>query len=402
MILLIDTETTGKPDNYNAPISDTDNWPRLVQIAWIKYDFNGNVIEEYDSIIKPLGFRIPNDASLIHRITTEYAIERGEELRIVLNKLKDTLTDVDVVVAHNISFDEKIIGSEFFRLGLENYLASKAKICTMEESTNFCAIPGYRGYKFPKLSELYYKLFNQSSTEMHDAKNDIQITAKCFWELYKRDVIKIEKNKSKWQKNNSIDSNNNKEVSLELEYYEQYLKSKKALGDYLIEHKLTLAFGKKAAALGLLHSNMSKVPPSADFNEELQIISDFHYPKVPIYELKSHQRTFLLRMKVRLVEENNSTSPSLQKYQAIDEKVSALETIGQLSLQFDDKVQRDLLIYIYYYYLDLYKLFLVKPNHQLFYVDVSKYETETKGSSGCLPFIFIIILISSLTIYGLV
>lgn len=41
MILLFDTETTGKPKNYKAPSSDTENWPRLVQIAWEKYDYNG-------------------------------------------------------------------------------------------------------------------------------------------------------------------------------------------------------------------------------------------------------------------------------------------------------------------------------------------------------------------------
>ena len=31
--LFFDTETTGLPKNYNAPITDTDNWPRLVQLG---------------------------------------------------------------------------------------------------------------------------------------------------------------------------------------------------------------------------------------------------------------------------------------------------------------------------------------------------------------------------------
>ncbi len=33
MYLIFDTETTGLPKNYNAPLTDADNWPRLVQLA---------------------------------------------------------------------------------------------------------------------------------------------------------------------------------------------------------------------------------------------------------------------------------------------------------------------------------------------------------------------------------
>ena len=33
--LFFDTETTGLPKNWKAPVTDTENWPRIVQIAWI-------------------------------------------------------------------------------------------------------------------------------------------------------------------------------------------------------------------------------------------------------------------------------------------------------------------------------------------------------------------------------
>ena len=33
MILVFDTETTGLPKIDNAPLSDFDNWPRMVQLA---------------------------------------------------------------------------------------------------------------------------------------------------------------------------------------------------------------------------------------------------------------------------------------------------------------------------------------------------------------------------------
>jgi len=59
MILFFDTETTGLPQNYNAPVSDSNNWPRLVQLAFIKCDWEGNIISQSDFIIKPDGFTIP-------------------------------------------------------------------------------------------------------------------------------------------------------------------------------------------------------------------------------------------------------------------------------------------------------------------------------------------------------
>ena len=34
MFLIFDTETTGFPRNKKAPLTDFDNWPRMVQIAW--------------------------------------------------------------------------------------------------------------------------------------------------------------------------------------------------------------------------------------------------------------------------------------------------------------------------------------------------------------------------------
>jgi DNA polymerase III alpha subunit (gram-positive type) len=55
MYLVFDTETTGLPLNYNAPLSDSDNWPRMVQIAWQLHDEEGKLIENQDYIIKPEG-----------------------------------------------------------------------------------------------------------------------------------------------------------------------------------------------------------------------------------------------------------------------------------------------------------------------------------------------------------
>lgn len=183
MYLFFDTETTGLPSNWKAPVSDLNNWPRLVQLAFLYYDKNGNKISSGDYIVKPEGFTIPTDASRIHGISTERAIREGESLITVLQKFQSLINQSEVLVAHNMSFDEKIVGAEFLRIGMQNSIISKNKICTMQSTTNFCALNGPYGYKWPKLSELHYKLFRTGFDEAHNAAVDITATAKCFWEL---------------------------------------------------------------------------------------------------------------------------------------------------------------------------------------------------------------------------
>jgi DNA polymerase-3 subunit epsilon len=183
MYLFFDTETTGLPNNWNAPVTDLRNWPRLVQLAYLLYDKNGNMLEEGNHIIKPDGFIIPIDASRIHGITTERANQDGKSILTTLQGFHKLITQSDYLVAHNMKFDEKIVGAEFLRNNMQNSVLLKNRICTMESTTDFCAIAGNYGYKWPKLTELHYKLFNSNFDGAHDASVDIRITAKCFWEL---------------------------------------------------------------------------------------------------------------------------------------------------------------------------------------------------------------------------
>lgn len=189
MYLFFDTETVGLPRNWKAPVTDLSNWPRLVQLAYQIYDSKGNKLYEIDHIIKPNGFTIPTDASEIHGITTQRAINEGKDLSAVLKEFHGFVNSSDYLIAHNMSFDEKIMGAELLRNGFSNIIQSKNKICTMHSTTDFCAIPGYYGNKWPKLSELHYKLFGYEFEEAHNALVDISATAKCFWELKKIGVI---------------------------------------------------------------------------------------------------------------------------------------------------------------------------------------------------------------------
>lgn len=189
MYLFFDTETNGLPRDWKAPVTNLSNWPRLVQIAWVLFDYDGNEIERKDHIIRPNGFSIPEEASNVHGITIERAYNEGIDLIDVLLEFNHQIEKTTNLVAHNMSFDEKIMGAEFLRTGLENPIPYKNLICTMKSTTDYCAIEGYYGYKWPKLSELYIKLFGSDFEEAHNAAADINATADCFWELRKRNLI---------------------------------------------------------------------------------------------------------------------------------------------------------------------------------------------------------------------
>jgi len=191
MYLFFDTETNGLPKNWKAPVSDTNNWPRLVQIAWILYDDKADMIKEKEAVIRPEGFEINLEAAKIHGITPERAEKEGVPLQGILEEFAADIGRSTHLVAHNIAFDEMIVGSEFVRKKIQHKLFLKERICTMLATTDFCRIPGkYRGkYKWPKLQELHKILFGYEFEEAHDARADIHATAKCFWELKKKGVI---------------------------------------------------------------------------------------------------------------------------------------------------------------------------------------------------------------------
>ncbi|MEM9680022.1 MAG: PHP domain-containing protein, partial [Bacteroidota bacterium] len=196
MYLIFDTETTGLPKRWDAPITDTDNWPRAIQIAWQLHDAMGNCIEHEDYLIRPDGFNIPYDAEKIHGISTELAQEQGVPLADVLERFNETLAKAKFVVGQNVGFDINIMGCEFFREDVANPLQELPVLDTCTEHTaELCKIPGGRGgkYKLPTLTELHEYLFNQPFAEAHNATADVEATTRCFLELVrKREYTKEE------------------------------------------------------------------------------------------------------------------------------------------------------------------------------------------------------------------
>lgn len=195
MYIIFDTETTGLPKRWGAPVSDLDNWPRCVQIAWQIHDDLGRVIEHKDFIIKPDGFNIPYEAESIHGISTELANKQGVDILYMLEEFKEALSKAKFVVGQNVQFDINVMGAEYLRYGLDNVLEDKPKLDTCTEVTaELLKLPGGRAgrYKLPTLTELHEYLFGVAFSEAHNATADVEATTRCFLELIRREVFTAE------------------------------------------------------------------------------------------------------------------------------------------------------------------------------------------------------------------
>ena len=192
MFLIFDTETTGLPKRWDAPLTDAENWPRCVQIAWQLHDANGKCVEHQEFLIQPDGYTIPYDSEQVHGISTDLAAAEGIPLKKALELFSQTLQKTQFVGGHNVGFDLNIMGAEYLRVFNENPLENKPLIdtCT-EETATLCALPGGRGGKFklPTLTELYFHLFNENFEEAHNASADVEATTRCFLELLRTQQI---------------------------------------------------------------------------------------------------------------------------------------------------------------------------------------------------------------------
>ena len=192
MYLIFDTETTGLPKSWAAPISDTDNWPRCIQIAWQLHDEMGNLVEHQDYLINPEGFNIPYDAERIHGISTELAQQNGIQLKEMLEKFNIALSKAKYIVGQNVGFDVNIMGCEFYRMGIDSQMSKMPILDTCTEVTaSLLKLTGGRGgkYKLPTLTELHQYLFNEPFAEAHNATADVEATTRCFLELIRTEVF---------------------------------------------------------------------------------------------------------------------------------------------------------------------------------------------------------------------
>lgn len=174
------------PKNYKAPMSDINNWPRIIQLAWVLYSESGEVLEGRKDLIKPDGWVVPNERFWVDNgFSQEQNMSEGIPIQEAIGLLIQQInTRAHTIIAHNLSFDYNVLGAEMIR---GNMRAQKRlqKVCTMLSSVDYCKLPGNfgRGYKWPKLIELHLKLFGEGFEGAHDALADVKACGRCFFKM---------------------------------------------------------------------------------------------------------------------------------------------------------------------------------------------------------------------------
>ena len=202
-VLVFDTETTGLPNGYNPSITETHNWPHIVQISFILYDdVTNKIIDIHDHIIKiDEKIEISEGSVKIHGITRLKCNKKGIPITEALDLFNNAIQNADLVVGHNVSFDKRMIMVECIRQKKSQYFTRfgvrKPEYCTMKMTTDLCGIEkinmttGEKYFKYPNLSELHEKLFGNKPKGTHDSMADILICMRCCEKLRKNtDFVK--------------------------------------------------------------------------------------------------------------------------------------------------------------------------------------------------------------------
>ncbi len=192
-LFVFDTETTGFVER-EGPI---EVQPYIVQFSGILLELQPDKtlleIDRIDAFVKP-PISIPFGASQVHGIYDKDVADKAiiaDQIDTFLNYLNRA----DMVVGHNIEYDESVINYELQRLGRRGDYNPQKTLCTMKSTVDFCALPGrWIGFKFPKLNEIYKKLFGEYFEWAHSAMYDVEATVRVLQKLLQLDVIKIEEN----------------------------------------------------------------------------------------------------------------------------------------------------------------------------------------------------------------
>ena len=208
-ILFYDVETTGliktlrgvKPEEEYPDYKELEKYDktRIVSIGWLymkEFDYEYEIVLENISecIIKPVGFKIPDDSIKIHGITNEIANEEGKKIKSVLKKIGKIIKDCDYIIGYNIYYDINVLLSELYRKKrnktIEKILKMKEdkKIICLGQISTQEAKPEkfykYSNYAIPKQTDVYKKCFNEELENAHNAKSDVLGMIKIMYWIY--------------------------------------------------------------------------------------------------------------------------------------------------------------------------------------------------------------------------
>ncbi len=181
-VMFINTETTGLPKKDLDKVDEetVDIFPRMVSFhmkvgEWNKKEKKMEIEKKLYCIVKPDEFTIPKFASKINMISQKDALEKGSDIRKILDIFVENLDGVKFLAGHNVMFDINVLQAELIRYGYDTDLYQYKTIDTI----NF----GHE-YDYPKLDKLHKLLFGQPFKKSHPRKSNINVIIKCFEKLY--------------------------------------------------------------------------------------------------------------------------------------------------------------------------------------------------------------------------
>lgn len=186
-ILVIDTETSGLPKKWDAPFETKNNWPHVLQIAWIIYEASGSLVKKANHYLKPGEFKITKASTKIHNITSDFLQKNGEERLEVFESLAADINHYrPLIVAHFAELDFCMVGAEYHRLRMLNPLTESTFFCTLKASAPYVKNPAFN---FLKLNVFYKTLFHKRPNNLHNALTDAELTAEIFFYLLKKGEV---------------------------------------------------------------------------------------------------------------------------------------------------------------------------------------------------------------------
>ena len=110
--------------------------------------------------------------------------EHGENIDDIINEFIEDLNKADFVVAHNATFDMKMIKAEVMRLGRNDHMRVCPWLDTCYYGYQLCQGKQANGRaKYPTLSELYFKVKGKEPEKVHDAAADVSTLITGFYGL---------------------------------------------------------------------------------------------------------------------------------------------------------------------------------------------------------------------------
>jgi DNA polymerase-3 subunit epsilon len=164
---ILDIETTGGQFNEEG----------ITEIAIYKFDGH-EVVDQFISLINP---EIPIQPFVVKLTGINNAMLRSAPKFFEVAKRIIEMTNDCVIVAHNASFDYRILRTEFRRLG---YDFQAKTICTVELSKKL--IPEQPSYSLGKL----VRALGIPMADRHRASGDAMATTKLFKMLLEKDLTK--------------------------------------------------------------------------------------------------------------------------------------------------------------------------------------------------------------------